>query len=290
MKTDKPQSQIRPTGEDYQGESAQIEINGEQLSYLRRGSGHAVLLLHGLLGGSFGWRFNVSALSQTHTVLSMDLPGFGHNDAPRHADCGMEAQALRLSGMLKKLRLPSVDVIGSSWGGAVAMLLAAQSSMVRSMVLAAPVNPWSSLGAGRIRFLNGRLGSTLLRLALPVSRPVHLTALQRMYGDARRIPPGTIQGYSSRLLRRGRVDNILSTLRAWEKDIAALRTAIPQIKARTLLIWGTQDGAVDLRSATPLMQALPQCELALMEGAGHLPFEEMPGEFNRLALAFLDRG
>ena len=200
----------------------------------------------------------------------------------------MEAQALRLSGMLEQLELESVDVIGSSWGGAVAMMLAAGSSRVRSMVLVAPVNPWSSFGAGRIRFLNGRLGSTLLRLALPVSRPAHLTALQRMYGDARRIPPGTVQGYSSRLLRRGRANNILSTLRAWEKDIAALHAAIPQIKARTLLVWGTRDGAVDLRSASALMQALPQCELALMENAGHLPFEEMPEEFNRLALDFLD--
>jgi pimeloyl-ACP methyl ester carboxylesterase len=277
------------TESDLISESHLIEVNGERLNYLRAGSGPAVLLLHGLLAGSFCWRFNVAALSLKHTVLALDLPGFGENDAPRHTDCSMEAQAFRLSAMLEKLGLESVDLIGSSWGAAVAMLLAARSNRVRSMVLAAPVNPWSSFGAERIRFFNGRLGGTLLRMALPVSRPVHLTALQRMYGDARRIPPGTLEGYSSRLLRRGRVHNILNTLRGWEKDIAALRTAIPQVKAQTLLIWGTRDGAVDLRSATPLMQALPKCELALMEGAGHLPFEEMPEEFNRLALDFMGR-
>jgi pimeloyl-ACP methyl ester carboxylesterase len=270
-------------------ESQQIEVNGERINYLQTGSGPAVLLLHGLLAGSFCWRFNVAALSQKHTVLALDLPGFGENDAPQHTDCSMEAQAFRLGGLLEKLALASVDVIGSSWGGAVAILLAARSNRVRSMVLAAPVNPWSNFGAGRIRFFNGRLGGTLLRMALPVSRPVHLTALQRMYGDASRIPPGTLEGYSSRLLRRGRVHNILNMLRGWEKDIATLRTAISQVKARTLLIWGTRDGAVDLRSAAPLMQALPKCELALMEGAGHLPFEEMPEEFNRLALDFLGR-
>jgi pimeloyl-ACP methyl ester carboxylesterase len=270
-------------------ENRVIEVNGEQLHFLRSGIGPPLLLLHGLLGGSFCWRFNVAALSQKHTVIALDLPGFGQNDAPRQTDCGMQAQALRLSGLLEKLGLESVDVIGSSWGGAVAIFLAARSNRVRSMVLAAPVNPWSGLGAGRIRFLNGRLGGALLRLALPISRPVHLTALQRMYGDERRIPPGTVEGYSSRLLRRGRAHNILNTLRGWERDIAALRAAIPQVRARTLLIWGTRDGAVDLRSAAPLMQALPKCELALMEGAGHLAFEESPEEFNRLALDFLDR-
>jgi pimeloyl-ACP methyl ester carboxylesterase len=270
-------------------QSCEIEVNGEQFRYLQTGSGPPLLLLHGLLGGSFCWRFNIAAFSQRHTVLTFDFPGFGECDVPRQTDCGMESQALRLSQLLEKLELGSVDVVGSSWGGAVAILLAARSRKVRSMMLAAPVNPWSDFGAGRIAFLNGRLGKTLLRLAMPVSRPLHLTALQRMYGDPTRVPPGTVDGYSSRLLRPGRVHNILNTLSHWEKDITALRKAIPQVKARSLLIWGTRDGAVDLRSSEPLMRAMPECERALIEGAGHLPFEETPEEFNRLVLNFLAR-
>ncbi len=180
-------------------------------------------------------------------------------------------------------------MIGSSWGGAVALFLAVRSSKVRSLVLAAPVNPWSQFGSGRVRFLAGRFGGIFLRMALPVSRPVHGIAVQRMYGNPGRIPPGTVEGYSSRLLRPGRAHNVLNTLRSWEKDIAALRAEIPQVKAPSLLVWGTRDGAVDVRSAEHLRQALPNCKLALIQGAGHLPFEEMPKEFNRLALEFLDR-
>ena len=90
------------------------------------------------------------------------------------------------------------------------------------------------------------------------------------------------------VMRPGRVNNILNTLRSWEKDLQALRVAIPQIKVRSLLIWGTRDSAVDVRSAEPLKQALPQCQLKIIEGAGHLPFEETPDEFNRLVLKFLD--
>ena len=70
----------------------------------------------------------------------------------------MEAQGHRLACLLEKLGLESVDVVGSSWGGAVAIFLAAMSRRVRSLVLAAPVNPWSDFGAGRVRFLSGRLG------------------------------------------------------------------------------------------------------------------------------------
>jgi pimeloyl-ACP methyl ester carboxylesterase len=110
-----------------------------------------------------------------------------------------------------------------------------------------------------------------------------------MYGDPRRLPPGTIEGYRSLIMRPGRVNNILNTLRGWENDVNALHVAIPKIKARSLLIWGTRDGAVDVRSAEALKQALPQCQVALIEGAGHLPFEETPEEFNQLVLDFIDQ-
>jgi pimeloyl-ACP methyl ester carboxylesterase len=90
-------------------------------------------------------------------------------------------------------------------------------------------------------------------------------------------------------MRPGRVDSILNTLRSWENDVKALRAAIPQIKARSLLIWGTRDTAVDVGSAEALKRALPDCELKMIEGAGHLPFEETPEDFNRLVLDFIDR-
>jgi pimeloyl-ACP methyl ester carboxylesterase len=265
------------------------EIDGQQLPYLRAGAGPPLLLIHGLLGGSFCWRFNMEAFSRHHTVLAIDLPGLGESVAPRALDCSMVAQALRISSLLEQLCLKEVDVVGSSWGGAIAMFLASQSGRVRSLTLAAPVNPWSQLGEERIRFFNGWLGEALLRMVWPVSRPLHRIAVERMYGDPRRVPEGTIEGYSSVVMQPGRVHNILNTLRSWESDVSDLRAAIPRIKTPSLLIWGTRDGAVDLNSSEPLMRALPECERALIDGAGHLPFEETPEEFNRLVLQFLER-
>src|SRR6478609_6833758 len=164
------------------------EIEGQPLHYLRAGSGPSLLLLHGLLGGSFCWRLNVDALSHGHTIIAVDLPGLGACDAPRDLDCSMVAQAQRVLSLLEQLKLENVDVVGSSWGGAIAMFVAAQSRRVRS-----------------------------------------------------------------------------------------------------LLLWGTRDGAVDLRSAEQLRRALPASGLKLIEGAGHLPFEETPDEFNRLVLDFIER-
>jgi pimeloyl-ACP methyl ester carboxylesterase len=201
----------------------------------------------------------------------------------------MEAQSRYLLQLIEQLRFDAVDVVASSWGGAVALFMAAQSRKVRSLVLAAPVNPWSDFGTERIRFLSSRLGGWLLRMAIPFSSPFHRIALRRLYGDPGRIPEGTLQGYSSMLMRRGRVHNLLNVLRSWERDVRSLRGIIAQVQAPVLLIWGTKDGAVDPRSAGALQRALPHCETALLPGVGHLPFEEDPEGFDRLVLDFLAR-
>jgi pimeloyl-ACP methyl ester carboxylesterase len=266
-----------------------VEIAGQELGYVQAGSGAPLVLIHGLLGGAFCWRFNIPAFAEHFTTYAIDLPGFGECDAPRNLDCSIQVQAQRLLGFFEQLEMKSVDIVGSSWGGAVALALGAITPKVRSLVLAAPVNPWSNFGSGRVRFLSGRIGGLLLRLAFPVSKPIHRTGVLRMYGDPQRLLEGTVEGYSKQLLRPGRVHHILNTLRHWQTDIAALRNAIPQVQARSLLIWGTRDGAVDLRSSEALMRVLPGCKRVLLPGVGHLPFEEAPDEFNRVVLEFLGK-
>src|SRR6478672_5782534 len=98
-------------------EKLTAEIAGDRISYFRAGAGPPLLLLHGLLGGSFCWRRNMEALSQCHTVFALDLPGHGENDALRHVDCSMSAQAARILFLMDRLRLQEVDVVGCSWGG-----------------------------------------------------------------------------------------------------------------------------------------------------------------------------
>lgn len=289
------------------------EINGLRIHYSQAGKGRPLLLLHGLLGGSFCWRFNLPALAEQHAVYAVDLPGSGLSDAPPDTDCSMEAQTARLGQFIRKMELSDLTIMGASWGGAVALMLAAldsdeitdaqdtpakaadtaqikmQSRRIRSLVLCAPVNPWSAFGEKRIKFLKGRMGGCLLRMIWPVSRPLHGLALKRMYGDPIRISPGSLEGYVSMIMRPARSRNMINILRNWRNDLDRLQGMISRVKVPTLLAWGTRDGTVDIRSADMLRQVLPNCELALFPGVGHLPFEEVPGEFNVRILEFLAR-
>jgi pimeloyl-ACP methyl ester carboxylesterase len=289
------------------------EIDGLRIHYSQAGTGRPLLLIHGLLGGSFCWRFNLPVLARQYAIYAVDLPGAGLSDAPSHTDCSMEAQAGRLLQFIRKMELSELSVIGSSWGGAIALLLAAMDveaveavaaaeipetelpsrpsrpscKKIRSLVLCAPVNPWSALGQKRIKFLKSYAGGWFLRMVWPLSRSIQAIALNRLYGDPARISPGSLEGYVSMILRPARARNILSVLRSWRQDVGLLQDRISRVRIPTLLAWGTKDGAVDIRSADKLRQVLPHCELALFPGAGHLPFEEVPGEFNARILEFL---
>ena len=58
-------------------EEHRITINGIEWRYLRAGSGPALLLVHGLMGFSWSWRFNMCELAKSFTVYAPDLPGCG---------------------------------------------------------------------------------------------------------------------------------------------------------------------------------------------------------------------
>ena len=269
-----------------------IEIEGQKMRYVQTGAGPPLLLVHGLLGGLFCWRFNVPAFAKHFTVYAVDLPGSGLSKALPETDCGMQKQAERLLQFIDRLQLENVNVVAVSYGGAVALFLAARDaqekrSRVRAMVLAAPVNPWSKFSSGRIRFLSTTLGGCLLRLAIPFSRPLHQVALRRMYGDPKRIQQGTAKEYARLITPPGIILSLLNTLRSWRRNVEALRAAIPEIKIPVRLVWGTRDGAVDQRSCAILQQHLKDSSLVELPGVGHLSIEEAPEEFNRMVLEFL---
>ncbi len=59
------------------------------------------------------------------------------------------------------------------------------------------------------------------------------------------------------------------------------------VKAKTLIIWGRMDGLTPLRQAEALRRSISDSELAVIDGAGHVPMIEKPETMNRLIRDFL---
>jgi len=267
-----------------------VKLDGHRMRYQRAGSGPPLLLIHGLLGYSFSWRFNLATFAEHFTVYAVDLLGTGYSERPSGMDCSLAGVALQVSRFMDAVGLVSADVIGTSHGGGVAAVLAAsEPAKVRRLVLVADINPWSRIGRKRIWALSSPLGLVVLKLGWVMAKMVQRAYIGRMYGDKRRISPGTLEGYVAPLKARGSDRYAMSVVRNWRKDNSPLREAFGKIKAPTLVLWGSKDKLVSPSSATAVQQAIPGAELKIIEGAGHLVYEEVPEEFNRVVLDFFQR-
>jgi 4,5:9,10-diseco-3-hydroxy-5,9,17-trioxoandrosta-1(10),2-diene-4-oate hydrolase len=272
-----------------------VTVEGRRVRYLHGGSGPPLLLLHGLLGYAFSWRYNLEALAKVAEVFALDLPGTGFSERVPGLDPGLGATAERVLRFMDEAGLGAADVLGTSHGGAVALTMAALGAgqgrqRVRRLVLVAPAHPWSRGRRWLIRLLGTEWGAGLFRRLEPRLGFLRRPFLARMYGDARRIPSGTLEGYLRSYTIPGTMDYGLDIVRTWRAEMGALEAllrAAPQVP--TLLVWGSRDRVVPLRSAARLQRALPWAELKVLEGAGPLPGEEMPQEFNRAVADFLQR-
>src|SRR5215472_1864136 len=90
------------------------EIDGRRMRFLQAGSGPPLLLIHGLLGGSFCWRLNLPAFAERFTTYAIDLPGCGESENPHNGACSMQAHADYLASFLSEMGLQQIDILGSS--------------------------------------------------------------------------------------------------------------------------------------------------------------------------------
>jgi pimeloyl-ACP methyl ester carboxylesterase len=266
-----------------------INLDGARMRYLYAGSGPALLLVHGLLGYSFSWRFTIPALAQHATVYAVDLMGTGFSDRPPDLDCSFRASAQRLLRFMDATGIASCDLLGTSHGGAVSMMLAALASKrIRRLILVDPVNPWSAHGKHLSVLLSNPVVAPMFLTLAPRVRILDEFYHRRMFGDPRRIPADSLEGYRKPMRIPGSYEYGLAVLRSWNRDLRELESVLPLIAdIPTLLTWGTLDTAVDPASAQQLQQRFRDCRLLKFEGVGHLPYEEAPEEFNRAVIAFL---
>jgi pimeloyl-ACP methyl ester carboxylesterase len=273
-------------------EESWVALDGARMRYLRAGSGPSLLLVHGLLGYSFSWRFTIPALARHATVYAIDLLGTGFSDRPPGLDYSFKASAERLLRFMDATDIPACDLLGTSHGGAVSMRAAAMApDRIRRLILVDSVNPWSAHGKRLTVFLSSDLIAPLFVSLAPRLPMLHAYYHQRMFGDRRRIPADSLEGYLKPMRIPGSYDYAIGVVSSWNRDVEELESVLPRIEnIPTLLIWGASDTAVDLASAARLKEQFSDCQLVTFDGVGHLPYEEVPEDFNRVVTKFLSEG
>jgi pimeloyl-ACP methyl ester carboxylesterase len=264
-------------------------VGGLSVQFQQSGEGPSLVLVHGLLGYSFSWRRVLDPLSRNRQVFALDMPCSGFSECVPSLDGTLSATAERLLLFLDALQITSCDLVGSSFGGTTALFLAAKHpERIRTLTLVSPANPWSRIGRTRLALLSipfvGRGFPSLAR----AFRPIHHFSVARMYGDRSRLTQETLDGYSLPLMRKGVFEHAVRIAKSWRGSMAELQSLLPAAAdIPTLIVWGTKDRLVEPASAQALARHFNECRTVLIEGAGHLPYEECPEQFASALNAFL---
>jgi 2-succinyl-6-hydroxy-2,4-cyclohexadiene-1-carboxylate synthase len=247
-----------------------------------RGSGPALLLLHGFAGSARNWRPQVRALAGSWRTIAYDARGHARSEAPEDpAAYGAEALVADALGVLASAGAERAVWVGLSMGAAVALEAALRAPRaVRALAL---LSIPGGRGAARgIAAHAAAFADAIEREGLPAA------------GERFAWGPGSgLDAAGAALVRQGFLEHaphaLVHTLRgflAGWPPVAARASELARLAAPTLVVAGARD-AGSLEPSRALAAAIPDAELAVVPDAGHVVNLARPAETNALLLRFL---
>lgn len=248
------------------------------------GSGAPVLLIHGSGPGVSAWanwRLVIPALAKDRRVIAPDMVGFGYTDRPAGIQYGMDTWVQQALDLLDTLGLEQVDLVGNSFGGALAMALAIRAPQrVRRLVLMGSVGVPFAITEGLDAVWGYEPSFEAMRGIMDYfawSRELVSDELAELRYQAS-IRPGFQESFAAMFPapRQRWVDAMTSR----EADIRAL-------PHETLIIHGREDKVIPLSNSLTLAEWIANAQLHVFGHCGHWTQIEHNARFNRLVGDFL---
>jgi 2-hydroxymuconate-semialdehyde hydrolase len=246
------------------------------------------LLLHGSGPGvtaTANWRTVIPALRTDRRVIAPDQLGFGGTATGESRTYGRGVWTEHALAMLDELGTGTVDVIGNSMGGAIALSMAtARPEAVRRIVLMGSMGVAMALPGGLDTVWGYTPGVEQMREVIELfafNRALITDELIEMRYRASLDPPGRDSWAAMFPPPRQR----------WVDDFALAGAELAAISAPVLLVHGRDDRVVPWReSSAQLVDLLPDSRLYVMAGCGHWTMIERAAEFLAVVQPFLAPG
>jgi len=254
-----------------------IRANGLEITYERVGQGPPLIFVHGAAEDGRVWRPQLSALADEFTVVAWDEPGAGRSsDVP--ADFSLADYASCLAAVIEALGLGPAHVAGLSWGSTVVQeLYRHHPGLVATLILIGAYAGWKgSLPADEVA---ARLESVRQMLAEPADA-FDPTLPGLFAGD----PPAEFIPLLEEIAADVRPESLRTQVFLMAE--ADHRDLLPRIAVPTLLIWGELDARSPLSVARQFEETIPETELVVIPGAGHVSQLERPEQVNEAVRKF----
>ncbi len=257
-------------------ENHSVKVDGYRMHYLAMGpaSGSPVILVHGLGGHAEDWWNVAPVLAKAGFRIYMpDLIGFGRSQQPADFSYSVRDQAAVLLAFMDKLGLKKADIAGWSMGGWIVQLIASgHAERVSRLILI------DSVGLD-------------IKPAWDTGLFTPTSSQQLDQLDALLMPdPPAIPAFIVRDILR------ISRRNAWviKRALTTMQTAqdvtdnlLPQLKMPVLIIWGSLDQIAPVDQAQIMNKLIPQSQLDVIPGCGHMVPIQCSAEMDQEVLQFV---
>ena len=239
-----------------------VEADGFRIRYMEGGEGPALAHLHGAGGLRLSPAHDL--LAKQFRVVAFEMPGFGAS-AENTKTQSMPELAATMAAAAQKLGLDRYNLMGTSFGSKAALWLALQQpERVLALVLQSPA---------AIRQKGARPSS-----GTPAERA------RQLYAHPERMPPLPELDPEITAKQQALVRRLIGPDR--DRD---LETQLPQLKAPTLVVFGTRDTMIPPEMGRFYKELIPNCHLVFVYDAGHALDAERPEAFVEVVADFLER-
>ena len=236
-----------------------VDVKGAKIAYAVYGKGDPVVLLHGGLGNSSHFGYQLPALVDRFQVIAIDSRGQGRSSRG-NAAISYDQLAADVIAVLDKLAIKRASVVGWSDGGEIALKLGIgfPDRVDRLFVFAA----------------NYDFNGSKPRSAVSTTFNAYSV---RCRGDY------------ARMSRTGLPYNALveTLLPLWRNPTGITKDQLRGIQAPVMMADGDHDEIIELDQIEEMSQLIPNGRLKVFEAASHFALWQDPDSFNRAVVEFL---
>ena len=260
-------------------------VNGTSLAFNVRGSGPPLVLIMGYRLNSAAWPAEfVEGLAERFALVLIDNRGTGLSDKPT-SGYAISNMADDVIGMMDYLGITQANVLGYSMGGAIAQeLVCHHPERVSSLVLFATLCGGPSAAYA---------GPNAMRTMSNLEGMTPAEAARRIWAVT--YEPGYLAANRDKIERQMRLEIENPTpLHAADLQFQALvdfdsSKALPDVRARTLIVTGDRDQLIPPRNSEVLAELIPEARLTVLRGHGHRAIWEAPKRCVALVADFIER-
>jgi len=266
-----------------------IDIDQHKLVYLERPAeqpdAEVVILLHGFTADKNNWLRFTENVAPKYRVIAIDWPAHGESTFTEKADYTLVTQANRLKMIVDRLNIEKAHVVGNSMGGAIAAIFASYyPEHTRTLTLmnsggADNPNTFSKLEKGL------KEGKNILVVEKPED-------FDNAFALGMSKPPTIPWFLKSAMAERSaqRSERFKYVFEQLYTGIEGKGTDyLARIQAPTLIMWGQEDHILDVGNASIFDEVIPNSQVLIYEGIGHLPMLEAPEQSAHDIVSFISQ-